>query len=297
MARPPDSRPPWPRLDPERRSAEVSAFFSRRAPNYDRIADTPFWDFSDRLLWELLRRALPRPSPRGSGLRFLDAGGGTGRWAVRLLEALPGSTGVLLDVSPAMLGEARRKAKRKGVAGRLEFVRHDLHDPLPFPRAGAPFDVVLCLHNVAGLVADPWRLLRRLVRATRPGGLLVLVVPNLHQAAWTSLRDGRPSELRRLRERGSVRYGAGVPEILCFTPPLLRSLLARAGCDEVAVHGFPVSVYPVDPAGSDPGLFATPRAVRRLVALEVPFCLDEEAASRGNNLLALARRAPSGSTR
>jgi SAM-dependent methyltransferase len=270
----------------------VRAFFSRRAPRYDRIADTPFWDFSDRLLWELVQRALPRPrgSSRGAGFRFLDAGGGTGRWSVRLLEAFPGSTGVLLDVSPAMLGETRRKAERRGVADRLALVRHDLHDPFPFPRGSEPFDVVLCLHNVAGLVADPGLLLRRLVRATRPGGLLVLVVPNLHQAAWVSLRDGRPAELRRLLSRGCVRYGPGVPEVLCFTPDYLRSLLVRAGCGEVAVHGFPVSVYPVDPAGTDPGLFGSPRAVRRLVALEAPFCLDEGAAARGNNLLALARR-------
>lgn len=267
----------------------MRAFFSRRAPRYDRIADTPFWEFSDRLLWKLVRGALPCASSRGQRLRFLDAGGGTGRWSVRLLEAFPGATGVLLDVAPAMLEEARRKALRRKVADRLDLVRHDLHDPFPFPRGSEPFDVVLCLHNVAGLVADPARLLRRLVRATRPGGLLVLVVPNLHQAAWVSLRDGRPAELARLRARGAVRYGPGVPEVLCFTPASLRTLLGRAGCGEVAVHGFPVSVYPVDPAGSDPGLFRTPRAVRRLVALEAPLCLDEAAAARGNNLLALAR--------
>ena len=80
---------PWPKLDPEKRSAEVRAFFDRRARVYDRVADRPYWDFSDRVLLELLRRTILTGLGDGEGLRVLDAGGGTpvtGPWRVSRLQ-------------------------------------------------------------------------------------------------------------------------------------------------------------------------------------------------------------------
>ena len=279
---------PWPRLDPARRSAEVRAFFDRRASVYDPVADRPYWAFSDRVLLALLRRTLLSGLGEGEGLRILDAGGGTGRWALHLLRELPRATALLADVSPGMLEVARRKASRSGARDRLSLLELDLNAPLP--RRLGLFDVILCFHNVAGLVADPAALVRQLVRATAPGGRVALVLPNLWQAAAKSLRDGRPGELHRLATRSSVRYGDDVPEVLVFTPSVARRCLERAGCIDVAVRGFPVSVHPEGPGEDLPALLDDSRLLRRLVPLETELCLPEEAAARGNSLLAIGRR-------
>ena len=279
---------PWPRLDPARRTAEVRAYFDRRAPVYDPVADRPYWAFSDRVLLGLLRRTLLAGLGEGDGLRILDAGGGTGRWALHLLRELPRATALLADVSPGMLEVARRKAARSGAGSRLSFLELDLN--LSIPRHLGRFDVVLCLHNVAGLVADPAALVRSLVRATAPGGRLALVLPNLWQAAAKSLRDSRPGELRRLASRSSVRYGDDVPEVLVFTPSVARACLERGGCVDVSVRGFPVTVHPEGPDEDFPPFLDDPRLLRRLLPLEVDLCLPEEAAARGNCLLATGRR-------
>ena len=279
---------PWPRLDPARRRAEVRAFFDRRARVYDPVADRPYWAFSDRVLLALLRRTLLEGLGEGEGLRVLDAGGGTGRWALHLLRELPGATALLADVSPGMLEVARRKAARPGARDRLSLLELDLNAPLP--RRLGRFDVVLCFHNVAGLVADPAGLVRRLARVTAPGGRLALVLPNLWQAAAKSLREGRPGELRRLAASSSVRHADGVPEVLVFTPSVARRLLASAGLVDVSVRGFPVTVHP---EGEDEALtprLRDPRLLRRLVPTEVSLCMPEEAAARGNNLLAMGTR-------
>ncbi|MHB1047051.1 MAG: class I SAM-dependent methyltransferase [Thermoanaerobaculia bacterium] len=278
---------PWPKFDPSRRSADVRAFFDRRARVYDRVADRPYWDFSDRVLLELLRRTILPGLGDGVGVRLLDAGGGTGRWALHLLRELPLATAVLADVSPGMLAAARRKAVRAGLADRLSLVAHDLHDPLP--RHLGRFDLVLCFHNVAGLVADPAALVASLARAAAGGGRVALVLPSLWQAAAKVLRDGRPAELRRLSASASVRYAPGVPEVLVFTPAVARVLLERAGCTETSVRGFPVTVHPEGPDEALPAHLASPRLRRRLVPLEAALCLSEEAAARGNNLLAIGR--------
>ena len=64
-----------------------------------------------------------------------------------------GATALLADVSSGMLEVARRKAARSGARDRLSLLELDLNTPLP--RRLGLFDVVLCFHNVAGLVADP----------------------------------------------------------------------------------------------------------------------------------------------
>jgi ubiquinone/menaquinone biosynthesis C-methylase UbiE len=279
---------PWPKLDPARRSAEVRAYFDRRAAVYDPVADRPYWAFSDRVLLALLRRTLLSGLGEGEGLRILDAGGGTGRWALRLLRELPHATALLADVSPGMLGVARRKAARSGARDRLALLELDLNVPLP--GSLGLFDVVLCFHNVAGLVADPAALIRRLFRVTAPGGRVAFVLPNLWQAASKSLRDGRPGELHRLATRSAVRYGDGVPEVLVFTPSVARRCLEKAGCVDVAVRGFPVSVHPEGPDEDLPAFLGDARLLRRLVPLEANLCLPTEAAARGNSLLATGRR-------
>jgi len=188
-----------------------------------------------------------------------------------------------------MLEVGRRKAGRSGARGRLEILEHDLHAPLP--RRAGRFDVVLAFHNVASLVADPAALARRLARAASPGGRVALVLPNLWQAAAKVLREGRPGELRRLARSASVRYADGVPEVLVFTPAVARRLLVSAGLVDVSVLGFPVTVHP---EGDDEALtprLRDPRLLRGLVRAEVAFCLDGDAAARGNNLLAIGRKA------
>lgn len=266
----------------------MKAFFDRRAAVYDPVADRPYWAFSDRVLLALLRRTLLGGLGEGEGLRILDAGGGTGRWAFHLLAELPRATALLADVSTGMLDAARRKAARSKARARLSFVELDLNAPIP--RHLGRFDVVLCFHNVAGLVADPAALVRRLVRAAAPGGRVAFVLPNLWQAAARTLSDGRAGELRRLATRSSVVYGDGVPELLVFTPSVARACLERAGCTEVAVRGFPVSIHPEGPGEDLPARLSDPRLLRRLVPREADLCMPEEAAARGNNLLATGRR-------
>lgn len=283
--------PNWPQVDPERRSAGVRRFFQQRAARYDQIARRPYWRFCGTLLERLLGETLLKTLDRDAPMRILDAGGGTGEWALRLLAWLPRAEAVLLDLSSSMLDKAVRKARRAGLAGRLSVGRADLHQPIS-PDLGS-FDVVLCFHNVASLVADPNELIRNLTGVLKPGGSLALVVPNRYQASWICLRDGRFSELRRIREQSVVRYHVGFPDVLLFTPSVLRESLGAAGCGAVSIYGYPVSVPPVHADASLPLSLAQRSHRDRFLESEVQLCLEEEAAVRGHHFLVLAK-APKG---
>ena len=135
-----------------------------------------------------------------NGLAVLDLGCGTGRHALRLVEA--GADVTAVDFSDGMLAEARRKPG----AGRVRFVVHDLHEPLPMP-AGS-FDRV-----VSGLVLEHLRDLdgffREARRMLRPGGRAV--VSAMHPAMFLRGSQARftDPESGRIVQPGSLPHQLG----------------------------------------------------------------------------------------
>jgi malonyl-CoA O-methyltransferase len=92
------------------------------------------------------------------GLKVLDLGCGTGRHALWLAEQGAQVTGV--DFSAGMLGQAAQKPGADGV----QFVVHDLHQPLPF--AAGTFDRVASglvlehLHDLGHFFGEARRVLK-----------------------------------------------------------------------------------------------------------------------------------------
>jgi ubiquinone/menaquinone biosynthesis C-methylase UbiE len=99
------------------------------------------------------------------GLNVLDLGCGTGRHALWLAEQ--GANVTAVDFSEGMLAEARQKP----FADRVNFLQHDLHNPLPF--GDSQFDAV-----VSGLVLehinDLPRLFGEIRRVINPEGRVVI---------------------------------------------------------------------------------------------------------------------------
>lgn len=145
--------------------------------------------------------AIAERAAAGACGRVLDLGCGTGHTAVAVAPQAAQVVG--LDLTPAMLAEARALAAARGVAN-LRLERADA-EALPF--AAARFDLVTCRY-AAHHFADPQRVLGEAARVLRPGGRLLLhdvVAPEAPVAdtflqALELLRDGshvrdhRPSE-------------------------------------------------------------------------------------------------------
>ncbi|MDN3247802.1 class I SAM-dependent methyltransferase [Streptomyces mutabilis] len=132
-----------------------------RAAGFDDEPDHGLRDPEVRRAWAArLRSWLPeRPGD------LLDLGCGTGSLSLLASEQGHRVTGV--DLSPAMLGQARAK-----LAGRdAVFLTGDAAAP---PVGGQRFDAVLVRH-VLWALPDPARALRHWRELLRPGGRLVLV--------------------------------------------------------------------------------------------------------------------------
>ncbi len=108
-----------------------------------------------------------------AGMHALDVGCGTGD-DVRAIASIVGAGGrsVGIDVSEALLAEARKRADAEGVA--IELHAGDAH-ALPF--AGDSFDVVRT-ERVLQHVQEPARVLAEMVRVARPSGRIVAAEPD-----------------------------------------------------------------------------------------------------------------------
>ena len=135
------------------------------------------------------------------GREVLDLGCGTGRHAAWLARA--GARVTALDFSEGMLAEARRNVPP---GGRVRFIAHDLHEPLPL-REGSSDAVV------SGLVLEHLRDLptffREAHRVLRPDGRAV--VSAMHPAMFLRGSQARftdPDSGERVQP-GSLPHGIG----------------------------------------------------------------------------------------
>jgi SAM-dependent methyltransferase len=271
----------------------VLAYFAAKADRYDEVDEQVYWRLSDELLWDLLTE---RALAGRAGVAVADLGAGTGRWSDRVLRRDPAARALYVDISAAMLAVARAKARRHGYLDRVAVEVADLDSwAVPPARAGA-FDLVLCLHNVAALVADVDRLVATAATLLRPGGTLVLMAPNLHHMQYFTLAVGWLDEAERLAGTGRGRYVEGMPAFRAFTPDSLAARLADRFTVDL-VTGFPVLLYPgtaeTSTRGSSAGYdtwLREPATFARVLELERRAMRMPGVAARGANLVAVATR-------
>jgi 2-polyprenyl-3-methyl-5-hydroxy-6-metoxy-1,4-benzoquinol methylase len=118
-----------------------------------------------------------------TGKRVLDIGCGPGRYAVSAAER--GADVVGIDISPAMLELARRRARERGVSERCRFVEADFDAYEP----GGRFDIVLMVGFVE-YRPDPQRQLARVHELTTEKAIVSIPLPYRWQTIARRVRHG-----------------------------------------------------------------------------------------------------------
>ncbi|MBB3018020.1 ArsR family transcriptional regulator [Microvirga lupini] len=179
------------------RSQAAQAFFSRLAPDWDRIRSL---HAPEAVVEAAVLDALGTRSIRN----LVDLGTGTGRMLQLLAPRARRTVG--LDASHAMLSVARANLEKAGLRG-IELRQGDIYAP-PFPRD--TFDLVV-IHQVLHYLDDPARAIREAARLVAPGGRILVV-------------DFAPHSLEFLREAQAHRR-------LGFAPAQVAGWLDEAGLD------------------------------------------------------------------
>ena len=224
-------------------------------------------------MWEALREALDELTQPGRPVRIVDAGGGSGGFAVPLAEL--GHEVVVVDPSPDSLAALERRATEAGTADRVRAVQGDAAGLLDVVDAGSA-DLVLC-HSVLEVVDDPQEALGAVAAVLRPGGLASILVANRVAAVVARVAAGRLGEAARLLDDPQGTSGGTDPLARRFALDELSAAVVGVGLEPRLAHGVRVFADVVPPALVD----GDPDAERALLALE-------HAAARRPDYLAVA---------
>ncbi len=263
---PADPDPPAPPPTPQPPSPVGSQPVPRAMPSR---ATGPAGSARTAVVWEVLSAVLAETDPAGDGLDVLDAGGGTGGFAVPLGAA--GHRVTVVDPSPDSLAALQRRVAEGGLTDRVVGRQGDLSDLSDLVAPGS-VDLVLC-HSVLEVVEDPAEALAAAAGVLRPGGRLSLLVANRAAAVLVRALAGHPDEAARVLTDLDGRWGPADGVRRRFTVEQLEQLVSAAGLEVEQLHGVRVvaDLVPSAVLDTEPGAAAALLALERALSNRLPF--------------------------
>jgi len=273
---------------------EVKEYFKIKAKDYDLVDQQLYWCLSDNLLWYALRKVV-LDKFKGKEIKVFDAGGGTGRWLVKIMQYLENSKGLIYDISEDMLSVAKDKIKKMNLEKRIMTINGNIEDMKN--QKDSQYDIIICFHNVLGFVINPKKAFSEMTRVLKKDGYLVLVVPNKYHTLFFNIFMKRLHILDSIVQKNEGSFTDNMPSIHLYTPFSLRKTYGDSNFRNIKIFGFPVTIYPgvqetkitgntdnIKEILSDSGTF------KKIEEIERGLILNEELAARGNNLLAVGQK-------
>jgi len=146
------------------------------------------------VVWRTLRAALTERAGGRAALDIVDAGGGTGNFAVPL--AALGHHVTVVDPNPDSLAALERRAADAGVTALVRPVQAEAAE-LPDVVGPDAADLVMC-HSVLEYVDDPAVELAAVVAVARPGAAVSVLTANPVAAALHRALAGQFDDAARL---------------------------------------------------------------------------------------------------
>jgi SAM-dependent methyltransferase len=235
------------------------------------------------VVWDVLRAALDRISAASgrTALDVVDAGGGTGGFAVPLAEL--GHRVTVVDASPDALAALERRAAEKGVS--VQALQGDADDLLGVVGTDSA-DLVMC-HSVLEYVDDPAAAMASLAAVVRPGGSVSVLAAGQVATVLHRALAGHFDDARHALTDPAGRWGDRDPVPCRLTRDRLAGLAAGAGLRVGDVHGVRIFADLV-PSGLIDGDNA---AAEALVALETAAATHPVLRDLATQLHLLAHRA------
>jgi len=244
----------------------VKKFYDRIAEDYDKEYDTPYMKLYNEITWGNIKRFLPK---RKKAI-ILDAGGGTGYWAIRIAKL--DLRVVLTDISEKMLKVAKEKIEKEGLQNRIEMKVLDIRDMRCFP--SNHFDVALAEGDPVSYCLDAKKAIKELTRVTKANGHVIVSVDNKYPMISRLISERSFDKISEFMESGIVKGGStgtlvGEFDFQAFTPEELKTLFEACGLEVVRLIGKPVLIRLVSRERRDE---IYERNFTELLKLEQRFC-------------------------
>jgi ubiquinone/menaquinone biosynthesis C-methylase UbiE len=270
------------------------SFFKPYSKTVDKAADiSAFWRLSDEIITEIIRREIV-PYCTDESL-IMDAGGGTGRWAIKLSEFFKGKI-VVFDRSADMLARAKENIKRSNTSNRISIVEGDLTNIKFF--ADESVDHIVSIYSPLSFVYKQKKAAQELFRILKPGGRILVMSHSHFNAIASKINNykANPEELKKLAKTRMVKWATHVPELVTHSKESIEQLFSGVGFSVIKTYGVPVFVQPgsedFDPNNEQKSevskYLENPRVFSTIFEIEMQYNSLNTAANRGMNMFLLA---------
>jgi len=263
----------------DRQAVKVKTFYRKLALRYDELASSSHYKrIYDEVTWRLIEPFLPC-----NGL-VLDAGGGTGRWAVPMAKR--GLKVIVYDISKEMLRVAATKAEDMGLGHLISTIQGDIRR-IKF--SDNTFDFVLAEGDPISYCGNPEKAVQELTRVLKPNCYISAGVDNLYSIAFSMLNVenedvGKIESLLKTKRIYVQDLGFYT---WAFTPKDLREIFTKSGLEVVKMAGKPV-LYQGKPETSY--IFEDSNKVRKLIDIELDLCQEPTLLGLGGHLHIVAKK-------
>lgn len=270
-------------------------FFEPYSKNVDSANSLYFWKLSDALVMEIIKRNIP--TNLGEDKIIMDAGGGTGRWVVKLSEEYK-SNFVIYDLSEDMLAQAEKNITENGISDRVNLVHGDLCDMSQI--ADNSIDYIVSIYSPISFVYENDKVAKELFRVLRPGGRIIIMGHGYYNALASKINNyvAPANELQKLNDNQRVVWAPHVPELVTYSKETMEELLKSVGFSVISTYGVPVFVQPgpedFDPENKQHSLISNALADQaffdKVFEIEMQHNSKVEVSNRGMNIFTVAEK-------
>ena len=272
------------------------SFFIPYAKTVDTVANvSAFWRLSDALITEIIKREIA-PYCTDDSL-VMDAGGGTGRWSVKLSECLKGKLAVF-DRSEDMLEKAKANIANSKVSDRISTELGDLTNIEKFKNESV--DHIVSIYSPLSFIYEQEQAASELYRILKPGGRILVMSHSFLNALASKINNYQASakEIKKLADTQMVTWAPHVPELVTHSKESIEKLFSEAGFTVHKTYGVPVFVQPgpedFDPNNEQHSNVSTyledPEVFQSIFDFEMNHNSDNTACNRGMNMFVLAEK-------
>jgi S-adenosylmethionine-dependent methyltransferase len=270
------------------RKTKVEEIFDRYAEGYSSGAFAPerystfraAMSFADDVTWYFLTRYLPKRK----SIKILDAGGGDGYWAQKLVE-LGYKNIVIADISQGMLDEAEKRFAKLKTNHNVAFVKSDITNMKEF-KTGS-FDYVFSQYDAVSLCMKPAEAVKELGRVAKKGAYIIASLDAKFRRVPELIEAGKISEAEKLLQT-NISYDFDFPQHN-LTWEELAEFFTEAGLAVLEVVGAPVFMHQVDEQILQK-LETDPKIRNRLLKMELAHCTNRSLVNFAGHLQIVAQK-------
>lgn len=252
----------------------ILKYFNNISTKYDENNKKLYWKLSDDLLWEIIKKYIPK----NKSITFLELGAGTGEWSYKILKEFDNTKCVLVDFSNNMLSQAKLKLEK--FKNRVKIINSDVKNL----KLDERFDIILNIY-VLPFFDSADKLIEIVSSHLKSKGISISVGENFYNGLALNILKGNTNEIKKVVEKEIGTLSPYVPQLHFNKIDELEKIHKNHDIMPIFKCGYPV----VSLIGAEEALTLSKNTISTILAdnynyifdIEMQYIQNEDLCNRG----------------